>query len=113
MALTKKALQKLLATCPHCAAPFDRLVRTTITQSQKAELVHVRCGACQGSLLALLFSTGPYISSIGLISDLSREDVVHFQGSQVLAEDDLFALHNWLQQPSAVTDVLTYAVLHS
>ena len=106
MALTKKALQKLLATCPHCAAPFDRLVRTTITQSQKAELVHVRCGACQGSLLALLFSTGPLISSIGLVTDLSREDVVKFQLTTQVSEDDLFALHHWLQQPTAIYDLM-------
>lgn len=84
-----------------------------ITQSNKAELVHVQCQTCQGSLVALLFSTGPLISSIGLVSDLSREDVVRFQSASAVSEDDLFSLHDWLRQPSVVTDVMTQSALNA
>lgn len=106
MNLSLIALQKLLATCPHCTAAFDQLDRVIIQESNHAELLHVRCRTCQSSLVTLLFSTGPLISSIGLMTDLSQEDVVKFQLAEEVSEDDVFTLHRWLQQPSVVHDII-------
>lgn len=98
--------QSLKQFCPRCQAEATQLDSVTIKRSQNAELVHVRCRACQGSVVALLLSTGSFISSIGLITDLTQADVVKFQRSSKLTEDDLFALHAWLQQPSVSGDLL-------
>ena len=106
MNLSQKSLQKLITTCPHCQAEFEQLDRTLIHESRTAKLLHVRCRTCQSSLVTLLFSTGPLISSIGLVTDLSREDVVKFQLTTQVSEDDLFALHHWLQQPTAIYDLM-------
>lgn len=108
--LKQFALEKLLATCPHCAAEATQLESSVINQSEAAELVHVRCRSCQGSVVALLFSTGPIISSIGLITDLSREDAVRFQQADELSEDNLISLHEWLRQPTSTADMIAQAI---
>lgn len=104
--LKQEALGKLLSLCPHCRAQASQLDSVVINESNNAELVHVRCRTCQGSVVALLFSTGSLISSIGLITDLTQADAVKFQQAGELTEDDLFSLHAWLQQPSASGDLL-------
>jgi hypothetical protein len=106
--LKQEALEKLLSVCPHCRAKYEQLDSVVITESKDAELVHVKCRSCQGSLVALLFSTGPLISSIGLVTDLSQEDVVRFQQAKELSEEDLLACHEWLRQPQAVADIINY-----
>lgn len=106
--LKQEALQKLLSVCPHCRAKYEQLDTAIITESKDAELVHVKCRSCQGSLVALLFSTGPLISSIGLVTDLSQEDVVRFQQAKEVSEDDLLACHEWLRQPRVVADMINY-----
>ena len=110
--LKQEALQKLLSACPHCQAKFEQLDTAIITESKDAELVHVKCRSCQGSLVALLFSTGPLISSIGLVTDLSQEDVVRFQQANEVSEDDLLAYHEWLRQPRVVADLINYRANH-
>ena len=106
--LKQEALAKLLSLCPHCRAKYERLDTVIITESKDAELVHVKCRSCQGSIVALLFSTGPLISSIGLVTDLSQEDVVRFQKASELSEDDLLAYHEWLRKPSVVSNIINY-----
>lgn len=106
--LKQEALAKLLSVCPHCKAQYERLDTAVITQNRDAELLHVKCRSCQGSLVALLFSTGPLISSIGLVTDLSQEDVVRLQQAEPLSENDLLACHEWLHKPQAVSDIRNY-----
>ncbi|MBI2415124.1 MAG: hypothetical protein HYV33_00485 [Candidatus Kerfeldbacteria bacterium] len=97
-ALQQQALDKLVATCPMCNAPRQLLTTSIVNQTQAADLLHIRCGSCQGSLVAVVYSTGPLISSIGLITDLSGDDVARLQRSAALTEDDVLTLHQHLQQ---------------
>lgn len=108
-ALKQEALEKLLASCPFCRSKQASFITSVINESRDAELVHARCSICQGALVALLFSTGPIISSIGLVTDLSLEDVSRFQASQAITEDDLLALHEWLHHSKNVDQLLKHS----
>ncbi|EKD76156.1 MAG: hypothetical protein ACD_43C00211G0003 [uncultured bacterium] len=108
-ALKQEALDKLLASCPLCQNRQGSFITSVISESRDAELVHARCSICQGALVALLFSTGPIISSIGLVTDLSLEDVSRFQHSQAITEDDLLTFHEWLHHGKSVNQLLKYS----
>lgn len=104
--LKQQALEKLVALCPICQAQPQQLRTSVLFESNQAEYVHINCGSCQGSVVALLFSTGPLISSIGLITDLSQQDAVKFQRSKAISEDDIIGLHELFQQTNVVTRLL-------
>lgn len=108
-ALKQEALEKLLAACPFCRSRQASFITGVISESRDAELVHARCSICQGALVALLFSTGPIISSIGLVTDLSLADVSRFQHSKTITEDDLLAIHEWLRHGASVDQLLKYS----
>lgn len=110
--IQQEALKKLLATCPHCAAKHDQLDTAVMNDSKDANLIHVRCRSCQGSVVALLLSTGSLISSIGLVTDLLPEDIGLFQKGPALTEDDLLAMHEWLGSKTAPSDIIHYRSSH-
>lgn len=104
--LKQQALEKLLAGCPFCQNQQAHFITSIISANQSAELVHARCQSCQAAMVALLFSTGPMISSIGLLTDLTLEDVSKFQHHESLSEDDLITLHEGLHVPSLIEQLL-------
>lgn len=100
--IVQQALQKLLAVCPFCQTTQGEFTTSVVDEANDAELIHVRCQSCKAAMVALLFTTGPMISSIGMLTDLTLEDVSHFQRQRILSEDDLLALHEFLSQPVVV-----------
>lgn len=104
--LKQQALDKLLSSCPFCQNQQARFTTSVISSNQAVELVHARCQSCQAAMVALLFSTGPMISSIGLLTDLTLEDVSRFQHDSALSEDDLITIHEGLQERSLIEKLL-------
>lgn len=104
----QQALKKLIDSCVHCSANGQQLDMHTINRSMDSELVHIRCASCQGALVALLFTTGPLINSVGLITDLSRDDVSRFQEADALTEDDLLGIHRMLTSEGLTSQLLQH-----
>lgn len=111
-ALKQQALEKLVSVCPICQAAPHQLSTSVIFASNQAEYVHINCASCQGSIVALLFSTGPLISSIGLITDLTQKDAVKFKNSPVISEDDVIVLHELFDKSNAVSLLLEHATVN-
>lgn len=107
--ITQQALQKLVSECPVCHTNTLPLEVKVINQTTEAELVHVTCNSCQGALVALIFSTGAMVSSVGLITDLSPEDVAAIQHTEMLTEEDILDLHITLRTKDVCTELLTNA----
>lgn len=104
--IKEQALEKMIGQCPICAAAKQDLTLNTIHQRSDAELLYIQCRSCQSSVVALVFSTGSVVSSIGLLTDLMKTEVKQFQGQSALTENDLIELHSWLQQRSATKLIL-------
>ncbi|MFA6474588.1 MAG: hypothetical protein WCV88_00115 [Patescibacteria group bacterium] len=100
------ALEKLMAVCPHCRAGYAQLDTAIVSENHGAELVHVKCRTCQCATVALLLSTGPLVSSIGLATDLSLDDVAKFRSAGRITEDDLQACHRWFNNKNVVTEII-------
>lgn len=83
------------------------LTTQVINRNKAAELLHIACGSCRGAVVALIYHSGPMMSSIGLITDLSGEDIARLQHQPALQEDDIINLHVCLRQPNAVQTLLT------
>lgn len=103
--IKEQALEKIIGQCPNCAATKQDLTLNTIQQRSNAELLYIQCQACQSSVVALVFSTGSVISSIGLLTDLTKIEVRAFQNKPALTEDNLIQLHHWLKD-SPINEIL-------
>lgn len=103
--LKQEALERLLSRCPRCQNTKG-LITKLIREKPDAQLVHVNCTTCKGSLIAVVFTTGPLVSSVGLVTDLSEQDVQRLHLSEALEEDDLIAIHEALQHTDICRELL-------
>ena len=59
----------------------------------ESHLLHVRCRRCEHAMLALVLVTKTGVSSVGLATDLSYNDVVKFQAGGSVSIDDVMEAH--------------------
>ena len=96
MKLNQQALKKLSERCTLCGSQEPPLTTNVIKESETQEIVHVQCLACKGSIIAVLFSSGQTITSVGMLTDLNPAEISLLERSPRINEDDLIDLHKAL-----------------
>lgn len=69
-----------------------------IDERDDKHLMHIRCKKCAHSILALVLTTGMGVSSMGLLTDLTFDDVMKFRSADAVTLDDVIALHQLLER---------------
>ncbi|MBU1921930.1 hypothetical protein KKD84_01750 [Patescibacteria group bacterium] len=90
---------KILTKCPFCSANMEKLDVRLLQDMDDRQMVHIHCAACLGSMIALFLLAGPGIASIGLVTDLSFDDVVKFNKNDKIGLDDVLKTHEFLKSP--------------
>ena len=67
-----------------------------IDERGETHLMHIRCKKCAHSILALVLTSGIGVSSMGLLTDLTFDDVVKFRQAAPVTTDDVIAFHEIL-----------------
>lgn len=94
----------LITHCPVCNLRYDPLEAKVIEEGENAHLVYIRCRDCHSSILAVIVSNNLGISSIGLITDLSADDVLEFKTAQPVSCDDVIEAHQFLSKEKVLVD---------
>ena len=88
---------KLISYCPLCNTHYNPNEAKVLEQREGAHLIHVQCGSCYSSIVAVIITGGIGVSSVGLITDLTGEDVIKFKDSEPVCEDDVIEAYEVLQ----------------
>ncbi len=64
----------------------------------ETRLLHVQCRKCQNSLLALVLVNQVGASSVGLLTDLTYDDVLKFRVNKQVAINDVIEIHKVLER---------------
>ena len=86
---------KAIAQCPICQAKYEPFQAKVLEEGDGAHLVHVECTKCHGAVVAVIMSNQLGLSSVGMITDLTSQDVLRLKGGKPVSEDtvlDCFAL---------------------
>lgn len=84
---------KLVSFCPVCETRYNPMEARVLGQEGETHLLHVQCHKCQHSILALVLVNHVGASSVGLLTDLSYEDVLRMKSSQSISVDDVIGAH--------------------
>ena len=96
---------RLISFCPLCESEFHPMESRLLGERGEKHLVHVRCSACRNAMLALVLVSKVGVSSVGLITDLTYDDVVKFREKGRLSVDDVLAVHEGLVSGSLLTQI--------
>lgn len=87
---------RVLTACPFCSTSYSIRAARVLAEKDDAHVVHIECRNCGGSIVALILSGGVGMQSVGVVTDLNREEVVKYSGSERLSADDILDLHQLL-----------------
>lgn len=89
---------RVIAACPLCEERYTPLQASVIAAREGAHLLHLECRNCGGAVVAAIRNDQVGVSSIGLLTDLTSDDVVKFVDARGPATaDDVLDLHSVLQ----------------
>lgn len=92
---------RLISYCPVCDTSYNPMEARVIDERDGRHLMHIRCKKCAHSILALVLTSGMGVSSMGLLTDLTFDDVVQFREAKAITVDDVITLHHLLEQKEA------------
>jgi len=96
----------LITHCPVCNVRFDPLEARVVKEGKNAHLVYIKCRSCQAAILAVIIANNLGISSVGLITDLSSDEVLKFETAETISCDDVIEVHQFLSQEKVLIDHL-------
>jgi len=89
---------RLLQQCPVCKGQYTPKEAKIVEQRQDAHLVHITCPHCHNAILAVVVISDIGMSSVGMVTDLSMEDVRRLRAKDVISENDLLGFHQLLKE---------------
>ncbi len=89
---------RLISVCPLCNTAYNPLSSKILEEKEDAQLIHLECDRCYGAIVALISQGGVGLSSVGLVTDLSSEDVIKFKSSPDVTYNDVIDIHEVLEQ---------------
>lgn len=87
---------RLISYCPLCESSYNPLRARVLEERGDAHLLHIQCANCGSSVVALLFTSGAGLTSIGLVTDLTSDDVLRFKDQTTVNTDEVMSLHEFL-----------------
>lgn len=95
---------RLISYCPLCEASYNPLRARVLDERDEAHLVHIQCSQCGSSIVALIMSSALGITSVGLVTDLTGDDVLRFKDESPLDADEVLQVYELLTARAARTD---------
>ncbi len=87
----------MISVCPLCNVKYNPLQLRILDEKIDAHLVYITCRNCCAGVVALIMNRGMGVTSVGLITDLSADDVIKFKESKDLRSEDVLELHQLLE----------------
>lgn len=92
---------KLISYCPLCETSYNPQEARVLGEKDDSHLLHIQCGNCSNAIIALVLISSVGVSSVGLVTDLSYDDVLRFKNAGAISTDDVIEVHNALQNEEA------------
>jgi hypothetical protein len=89
---------KVVSQCPLCKSRQNDMEARVLGQDGEARLLYLNCHKCGNSLLALVLVSHSGVSSIGMVTDLSYDDVRRFHQVDQVCTDDVLQIHQEMNQ---------------
>lgn len=87
-----------LSVCPLCSHAYGENQADVILDRDNVHLIHITCPSCKNKLVAILAASPIGMSSVGMMTDLTAEDVIRTQDISPVSEDDVLDFHTLMDK---------------
>lgn len=89
---------RLNGRCPVCNTLYDLNRFKILAERDQHALTYIQCSQCGSALLTLLTMNPHGLQAIGLVTDLSSDEVVNFESGEPVSVDDVIIVHDALDR---------------
>lgn len=86
----REALQ-FINRCPLCGGNYEADKAQLFAKNESASMIHLSCSSCSGYFIAMVLVAGHGLSSVGMVTDLSFDDVTRLHKVAPLTTDEMIA----------------------
>lgn len=104
--LFNESLKVISSYCPVCNSKYNPIEARILEDRNDLHLIHIRCRHCFSAIVALVMVSNLGVNSIGMITDLSSEEVLKFKQAKPIGHDDVIDIHQSLKAGRALIDNL-------
>jgi len=90
---------RLMAQCPLCQARYAPSQAKVIAEKEDAYLLHVPCSKCKSAVVALIFSNMFGVNSVGVLTDLTSDEVLKSE-RRIISADDVLSFYEAIKDGS-------------
>jgi|SRR3989339_1595022 len=84
---------KLINHCPICGKDYSDKKVELFLNKKNAQMIHITCGQCGSYFIAMVMVFGKGISTVGMVTDLSFEDIKRLHAKQPIEVDEIIDFH--------------------
>lgn len=89
--------------CPVCNTMYDLQKFRIIAERDQNVLTYIQCASCGSAVLSMLSAGQQGLQAVGLVTDLTVDEVVAFERSGApVSADDAIALHGLLERDRTI-----------
>ena len=92
-----RAALKFISRCPVCSEVYPPETARLFAEREGASLIHLTCTGCQGYFMAMILNLGSGLSSVGMVTDLSFDDVGKIYRTEPLTLDEVLSAQEQIE----------------
>lgn len=89
---------QFVSRCPLCNAGYRMEDAYTLESTDDASMIFIECARCKSSIVAVVAMSGMGIISLGMVTDMTREDIERFRAAPSMSSNELLELIQLLQR---------------
>jgi hypothetical protein len=93
--------------CPVCNTMYDLQKFKIIAEREQNVLTYIQCSSCGSAVLSMLTAGQQGLQAVGLVTDLTLDEVIAFEGNDAVGPDDVIALHDRLMNDRSIIPPFT------
>lgn len=89
---------QFVSRCPLCNAGYRMEDASTLESAEDASMIYIECARCRSSIVAVVAMSGMGVVSLGMVTDMSKEDIERFRDMPSLSSNELLEMIQLLQR---------------
>ena len=99
----KNSLFQIPETCPSCGGKYNGARASIIKSDGNSMIVHITCEECQTSILSNVSVSNIGVMAVGMLTDLSADDLGMFKGRGAVSLDEVIEMHEYFEKKGFIS----------
>lgn len=89
---------RIMSHCPLCESRYRSFEAMVLDERGDAHLIYIQCRSCNGSVIALVCFDEGGVNSVGMVTELTKEEVMKYGEAEAVGADDVIDAYQFFTE---------------